>query len=417
VFHHAKIGGWTPSLNPAVETIPPDIDLPPIEDREQEFRELEAQRADVSAYVAEANFGPPDKSSAIDWTALAEREPPARLWRVNHWLGAGPTLLAGSGGIGKSLLAQTMATALALGRWYIDEIAEPQTVLMWSCEDDHDELWRRQVAICRFFEVPISALAGKLIIEPRLGKANALFGLAFGQPTWTSLREDLVQQVNDYRATVLFLDNIGQVYGGNENDRHHVTTFVNGISGITKWPLSTVLLGHPAKTVGSEFSGSTAWENAVRMRWFLGTTLPDQPEAATAEDGVRYLAKRKSNYSVHDWRRLTYRDGALAADPPADGPNSYAAQSRADGAQRRVLFTLRKLAERSIRTTSAQNSPDFLPRKIVELKLAEDYTQRELRDAMNTLLMDGRIVNGKVGVRSNRASLYGLVEVSGDCTK
>lgn len=414
LFHHAKEAGWQPATATTPE--PPEIDRPPVEVYEAEHQEIQS-RADVSLFVAAESSAPPAKSTAIDWAALAGQEPPARTWRVNHWLGTGPTLLSGLGGIGKSLLAQTIATALALGRWYIDDIGEPQTVLMWSCEDDRDEIWRRQVAICRLFDISLADLAGKLIIEPRLGRSNALFGLVFGQPTWTSLREELVQQVNDYRASVLFLDNIGQVYGGNENDRHHVTTFVNGISGITPWALSTVLLGHPAKAAGSEFSGSTAWENAVRMRWFLGTTLPDQPEASTPEDGVRYLAKRKSNYSIHDWRRLTYRDGAFAADPPLPGPKSYAAQGRADDARRCVLSGLRKLFERQIRTTAGPTSPDFLPRKLIEMKLAEDYTQRELRDAMNSLLMDGRVVSGKVGMYSNRTPMTGLIEAPEGRTK
>jgi RecA-family ATPase len=417
VFHLAKSGGWQSPAGVPAEAGPPDVELPPDEVYAAELEDIEARQADISPFVADTSAGPPLKSHAIDWTELAGREPPARDWRIAHWMGTGPMLLSGVGGIGKSLLAQTMATALALGRNYVDQVAAPQTVLMWSCEDDRDEIWRRQLAICRMFGVPLESLAGKLVIEPRLGRANALFGLAFGQPTWTTLREELVQQVNDYRATVLFLDNIGQVFGGNENDRHHVTTFVNGITGITEWPLSTVLLGHPAKAIGSEFSGSTAWENAVRMRWFLGTTLPDQPEAATAEDGVRYLAKRKSNYSTHDWRRLVYRDGSLEPDAPLPGPSSYAAQARQDDARRCALSALRKLVDRQIRTTGARNSPDYLPRKIVEMKLAEDYSQRELAEAMNALLMDGRIVTGKVGTYPNRTAMTGLIEAEKVCTK
>ena len=53
----------------------------------------------------------------LDWRVLADGEPPARDWAVDHWLGmAHVTLLAGLGGIGKTLLAQMLASALALGR-------------------------------------------------------------------------------------------------------------------------------------------------------------------------------------------------------------------------------------------------------------------------------------------------------------
>lgn len=401
----AKFGG-KPSRHYEPETIealvPPDVELPPIE------AYIDDEPVDATLELAH-EYGPPTKSTAIDWDEIEGHEPPPRIWRVDHWLGAGPMLLAGAGGIGKSLLAQTMATALALGRNFIDRVSEPQTVLMWLCEDDRDEIWRRQVAICRFFGVPLSALKGRLIIEPRIGKANTLMGLLHGQPTWTSLREELVEQVNDYRATILMLDNIGQTYGGIENDRHQVTTFVNGLSALTPWPLSTMLLAHPAKAAGSEYSGSTAWENAVRMRWFLGTTLPDQPEAATAEDGVRFLAKRKANYSVHDWRRLTYQDGALVPDAPPAAPGSYAAAAHRERALAVVLSGLARLTEIGIPTTHAANSPAYLPRKLVEMKLAEDYSRNDLARAMNDLLADGRIEIGVVGKYDKGGKRTGLL--------
>src|SRR5438128_1511526 len=84
----------------------------------------------------------------LDWRTLADGEPPERDWAIAHWLGmAYVTLLAGLGGIGKTLLAQMLESAIALGRPFIDVIAQPRTVLAWWTEDDHDEIWRRQVAI------------------------------------------------------------------------------------------------------------------------------------------------------------------------------------------------------------------------------------------------------------------------------
>lgn len=347
----------------------------------------------------------------MQWAELEGRTPPERQWLVAHWLSHGPMLLAGKGGIGKTLLAQTLATALALGRHFIDTVTSPAKVLFWACEDDHDELWRRQIAICRYFGVPLSALEGRLVIEPRLGHENTLLGTAFGQPCWTSLHEELRQQVNDYAADVLMLDNIGQTYGCLENDRHQVTKFVNGIVGlVSDRPFSAMLMGHPAKAAESEFAGSTAWENAVRMRWFLGTKLPDQPDAADAEDGIRYLAKRKSNYSVHDWRRLGYRDGVLIPEASGPTPGSAADQSRKEDARRCVLSALRKLTARQLRTTASRNSPDYLPRKIVEMHLGEDYSVRDLGEAMNVLMMEGRLVMGRVGTYPNRTAMTGLME-------
>ena len=102
----------------------------------------------------------------LDWRVLADGEPPARDWAVDHWLGmAHVTLLAVLGGIGKTLLAQMLASALALGRAFVDGVPEPRTVLMWAAEDDHDELWRRQAEIARHFGAGLEQFAGRLFVE------------------------------------------------------------------------------------------------------------------------------------------------------------------------------------------------------------------------------------------------------------
>lgn len=347
---------------------------------------------------------------SLRWDELESKTPPIRPWRIAHWMSDGPTLLAGAGGIGKTLLAQTIATALALGRYFLDEVAAPAKVLFWACEDDHDELWRRQIAICKLFDIRLADLCGKLVIEPRLGRENTLFGLAFGQPVWTGLREELRDQINDYQTDAFILDNIGQTFGGNENDRHHVTNYVNGLAGLTNRHISTLILGHPAKANGSEFSGSTAWENAVRMRWFLGHSLPDQKDDdAPPEPDVRYLAKRKSNYSTHDYRKLTYRDGVFVPENAFQSiTDRYTAQDRAQAARRCVLDALIRLAEAGIRSTDGATSPDYLPRKMRDTHLAADFSPKDLKEAMHALQLEGQIVEGPLGHYKNRTPRFGL---------
>jgi hypothetical protein len=348
----------------------------------------------------------------LRWMDLEGEAPPVRTWRISHWLTSGPTLLAGSGGVGKTLIAQTIATALALGRSFIDEIHESAPVLFWACEDDHDELWRRQVAICRYFGVLMGELEGKLIIEPRLGRDNTLFSLTYGAPVWTPLRDELKQQLGDYGARILFLDNIGQTYGGKENDRYQVTTFVNGLAGLAP-DVSPVIMGHPAKAAESEFSGSTAWENSVRMRWYMGYKLPDQKleEGETEDPNTRYLAKRKTNYSDKDYRKLEFRDGLFV--PDVNGPGEFARRygyhERMENAAACIIHALERLAQASVRTTDSRNSPDYLPRKMREAKLAADYTDKELREALSKLRLDRKVIEGQVGKYNNRASKIGLV--------
>lgn len=78
----------------------------------------------------------------LDWKRLADLEPPDRDWAIEGWLGMGHvTLLAGLGGIGKTLLAQAVGSALARGRQYIDTVPQPRRVLMWAAEDDEGHVW------------------------------------------------------------------------------------------------------------------------------------------------------------------------------------------------------------------------------------------------------------------------------------
>lgn len=345
----------------------------------------------------------------LNWGELAARTPPQRPWLISHWLSTGATLMAGSGGVGKSLLAQTIATALAIGRNFVDEIAAPKRVLMWACEDDHDELWRRQASICSLFEYQLADLEGRLTIEERLGDENSLFVPVYGTPTWTPARDELEAQVKDYGAEVLVIDNIGQTFGCSENDRHAVTVYVNGCSVMAQ---SVLLLGHPSKQVGSEFSGSTAWENAVRMRWWLGTKLPDQEQSEEdAEDeSTRYLAKRKTNYTTRDYRKMTCRNGVISIEgqAAAGGISRYFSEETKAAAERAVIQGIIDLERIAMHGRAEPRSPDYLPKKLIAMKLGGPFTMKELRDATIALLLAGKIREMEVGRLANRMPRMGL---------
>lgn len=359
------------------------------------------------------------------WAELEQQTPPERIWRLSHWLSIGPTLLAGRGGTGKSLVAQTLATALVIAQNYLDEVTSPLKVLAWFCEDDHDELWRRQVAICAYFGVKLSDLEGKLVIEPRLGYENTLFAPVFGAPHWTPLRDELREQMHDYGADVLIADNTSQLFGCNENDRHHVTTFVNGMVGLVPdRPTSQLILSHPAKAGDSEFSGSTAWENSVRMRWFMGATLPDQkePDEGTDDPSVRYIAKRKTNYSVKDYRKLVFDAGVFKPETkPGDVSQRYNHGARKEGAANAVLFAVGKLNELNIRVVEGTNTQDSLVKRMQSMRLMQDYTAKEVSDAIAALRLSSRLVETKVGSYQNRSPKMGLTinkfGAQNDCTK
>jgi hypothetical protein len=347
------------------------------------------------------------QSKPIDWTALANKEPPKREWAESFWLGMGYTTgLIGPGGVGKSLTAQTWASTLSLGRSYIGEVHRARKALIWNCEDDRDEIWRRQLDISRWLGVGLEAFADSLFIESRVGHDNTMFTTEFGRTLFTPLIEELRAQAHDYQAEVVILDNAAQFYGGNENDRHQVTTFLNAISGALPGR-AVILLAHPSRQAGSEYSGSSAWENAVRMRLYLGNKLPDQQQDEDPADGARYLSKRKANYTHADYRRFTFRDGVLIPDEIEGG--GLIEGIRKQKAGRVVIEAARRLHELGLRMTDGSTSPQFLPKLILDYKLGEGCSKKELADAMREAMLDGALTRGVVGAYSNRSPMHGLL--------
>jgi hypothetical protein len=349
----------------------------------------------------------------VNWSALDGRTLPAREWAIEHWLGFHLTLIAGRGGIGKTLLAQMLGTALSNGLDFLDRTPRPLRALLWACEDDHDELWRRQLAINDFFSIGMDAIDGKFIAESRIGCENVLFSVEYGRALWTPVYEELRQQANDERIDVLFLDNIGQTYAGNKADEHMVTHYGNGLSGLVSGrPFCPALLGHPARALGSEFSGAAAWENVARMRLYLGENLPDaKEEERDPTSNVRYLAKRKQNYTAKDYRRFTYQNGVLVPDAPEIvGAPGIVESIRRRNAEQAVLEAVPWLAERGLAGSHTHTARDkYLPKLMAAHKIHRGFTGTELAEAITRLIGEKRLlVDQEFGRNKDRKVVYGL---------
>jgi RecA-family ATPase len=355
----------------------------------------------------------PTRSPALNWEELDGKEPPAREWCIDHWLPAGHvTLLSGAPGSGKTLVAQAIGSCLTNRFEYLDFIPSQQRVLMWACEDDEAELWRRQVAIAKWQHESLASFSDKLFVHSYEGRAVELAVRRDQQLVATPMLAELEAQIRDYRASVVILDNIARLFGGNENDRHEVTSFVAMLAGAARETKASVLLiGHTGKAAGSEYSGSTAWEGAVRARLYLGTKLPDEDPAneELPEDGVRYLCRRKANYSAQDWRRVRYVDGVLIPDEPVEGRTSTFSDEFVTDV---VLRIVRKLTEMGEPPMAGTRSPHYMPKLARQYKLTEGVSEKRLAEVMRVLQTSGRLVKKTVGRYGNGNSREGLAVAS-----
>lgn len=256
---------------------------------------------------------------------LWEGLPPPREWVVPEWMPKGyVTALYGDGGTGKSLLAQQIMTMLATGRPWFDQgvCLPPMKVYGLFCEDDENELWRRQHAINQQFNIPMSDLHNMRLVS-RVGCDNFLMTFD-GKDTgrFTCSFADLVEDLNQFKPDLVVLDTAADLFGGNENNRAHVRQFVqNCCARIARQNNGAVLLcAHPSdaglqRKTGT--GGSTAWNNTVRSRWYL--TRPDEDPGVSAE--TRILSRKKANYAAASSEiTLNWHQGAficIEQDPEA----------------------------------------------------------------------------------------------------
>src|SRR4051794_23614252 len=89
-----------------------------------------------------------DNIKPISWPDKTGWSAPPRRFVAKGWIPVGcVTSLYGEGGIGKSMAAQLLATAVVTGRCWLGIETERCRVLALFCEDDEQELWRRQERI------------------------------------------------------------------------------------------------------------------------------------------------------------------------------------------------------------------------------------------------------------------------------
>lgn len=384
-------------------------------------RLTDTERAEVEAALEamreEQSHNAAIDRGAMDWASLEGAQPPERDWAIDNWLGMGfTTLLAGQGGSGKTALMQFTLSALSLGYEVIDTVRQPRRCLMWFGEDDRDEVWRRQAAIAALMGVPLSAFNGRFYAIPRPTDDITLAAIADGKFVATPELSVLREQIGDLKIEATCIDSVARTFGGSENDRHQVTQYVswlNWAAAPTKSAL--VLIGHPAKAEGSEFSGSTAWEASVRARWFFGYKLPDsQEDPENPPDPlspVRYLAKRKTNYGTRDFRVVKYVDGAMVPQTP--DPSAPTGGKSVAFLADEAISLFRTLQRMGIEASHAPNSSGYLPKAARNAGLLNGHlTESDIKRGLAECLRTSRLRVDTVGVYSNRAPRKGLVEAA-----
>jgi hypothetical protein len=277
------------------ETVNKAFDPAAIETAQEQIATL---ARDLDRLNEEASVGQPQHFTYVPNDDLAA-ELPLRPFIIDRWIPEGCLAsLYGSGGTGKSFLAMMMAMCVAAGRDWLGFPCQQASVLMILCEDDEDEIRRRRNKIARSMAISEQEIDGRLWLTSRFGLPNHMMEFPGGVATRTSLFDRTVAEAKRTVSRFVILDNAAQMFGGNENDRSQVTAFLNACAGIgMAVGGATLLLGHPPKMAGVEFSGSTAWDAVTRSRMLFKRIEADD-ENGLAGGPERYsLELVKSNYA------------------------------------------------------------------------------------------------------------------------
>ncbi|HEY1806034.1 MAG TPA: AAA family ATPase [Terracidiphilus sp.] len=349
--------------------------------------------------------------SPRDLGDLQGRERPEREWLIpSVLLRRSITLLAGDGGVGKSLLCQQLQVAAALGYdWLGLPIKEKVTSLAVYCEDDEDELHRRYADICKFYGCEFSDLEGRVLYLCGVGEDNnelvAFRGKGdYGKATKTSLFLQLMEIIKDYGVQMTILDTISDVFAGNENIRYQVKAFVTMIRSFALINNGGVVMtSHPSKSAmidGSGFSGSTAWNGAVRNRLYLTAKRTKDEEGDDTPSDDRVLKIMKSNYGPFGQKiKIRWKDGSFICTDFTSSGGSIVDKIDAKSRLMEAAAYLVKNGSFVVAVPNTRGSLTALARQLPSCKM---LSFGALQSAQDALINEGRLVVVEIGTKSRR---------------
>lgn len=323
---------------------------------------------------------------------LQDKPVPERNWIVPDLVPCGAvTSISGDGGVGKSLLMMQLMTAVALGKQWIGKPTTACRTLGVFCEDEIDELHRRQTSINEFYETDFDGLDDMQWLS-RVGE-NSLM-MTFDREdvgTATEFFQQVHNAAQDFGAGLIVLDSLHDLFGGNENNRPQARQFIGLLRTMAlDNDGAVVLTAHPSLTgisSGSGTSGSTAWHNAVRSRLYL--QRPKVDEGEEVDDFERVLSGKKANYAAggSGTTSLRWEKGVFIADEAKSGIFGTIERRRVDSL---FLEALDTLIEGGRDLSASRNSGSYAPKAIQRTPLARENRLKvhQLEAAMERLFAD-----------------------------
>lgn len=346
------------------------------------------------------------KLKTIDPIKWAGQDIPARRWIVPNLVPLGNvTMLSGDGAVGKSILAMQLLTACATSSRWLGMEVMPCRAIGIFCEDDGDELQRRQSRINDHYGVDFEDLEN-LSLCSRTGPMDENALMTFNRESWRFEATEFYQQVHDaasdFGAQLIVLDSLHDLFEGNENARPEVRKFVQLLRALAADIDGAVLFSaHPSlsgMSNGTGQSGSTGWNNSVRSRLYL--TRPKTDDGMDADKTERLLSRMKANYGKDtddSVIKLRMEEGVFVT-PQSMSPTIAGIEARR---AENIFLDLLSRRDREGRPVSHKpRAGNYAPKEFSKSPFREGCDRRDFERAMEQLFASGKIkveTYGRVG--------------------
>jgi RecA-family ATPase len=376
-------------------------DAAPHDERWNE-RPLPAKAARSSEQQNKPPEAPPPPLPFIDMSTWDNEPVPEQEWTVfNRIPKRQCVLFTGEGAAGKSTVELHRSAAHVLGRDWLGTLPEQGPAIYIDAEDGVDVIHRRLAAVARHYGVTFEQMInGGLHIISLVGRDAVLATVnRSGKVEPTTLYKQIVEAAGDIQPRSITIASSANVFTGDENNRTQVTQFVGMLTHVAIVADGSVsLISHPSLTgikSDSGSSGTTAWHNAVRARFYMKRPKPEaeaEPEAdEQPDDDLREIVFKKNQYGPKDETIvLRYRNGMFLPPPGVGTLDKIAREARVDEL---FLKLVDQTNRRNEKVSSSVTAHQYAPTVFAGNPEAKAYRikKNEFKAAMERLFKADRI--------------------------
>jgi RecA-family ATPase len=328
----------------------------------------------------------------IDPASLDGVPVPPRRWLVADWIPmARATSIYGAGGEGKTLLTQMLATCCAIGAKWLGLPVRRCNSLLLFCEDDTDEMHRRQEDINSHYGCTFADL-GAMRWLPRLGEDNVLMTFDNGRAHRSPLFDQLLASSMEHDAKLIVTDTLADVFSGNENDRGQARMFAQSILGhiARETGAASVTCAHPSLSGmanSSTGSGSTAWKGTFRSQLYMES--PKAEEGEQPDPDIRVLRRAKANFARRDEMiEIQWKAGVFV---PLRAPSGIIGSIERRTAKRVFLDLLYAVTAENRHVSDSPHARNFAPKLFAQRPDREGFRKADFKVAMEALFAEKEI--------------------------